>query len=230
MFNSVKKLVKRLKQAMICVSYVFNFNRSKGVTGMKYATLLTICVFLAGCTTRTVSNTPRTAIEQLLLSTAVDTAFNKLSLPKLTDAKVYLDFSNLQSYDSGYAKSVIQAYIALGGAIVLEKPDEADYIIQISCGALGNEYKDTLFGIPGLPVPGSPTTLPELALWKRVEQDGIAKFLVTVYSNGKIISTKHYYGKAERDESFFLWMRSQPKDDIRKAWEKAEEAVKNEEN
>ena len=198
---------------------------------MKYAVpLILLLAFGAGCTTRTVSNTSRTAIEQLLLSTAVDTAFGKISLPKLADAKVYLDFSNLQSYDSEYVKSAFQAHIALGGAIVLEKPDEADYIIQISCGALGNEYKDTLFGIPGLPVPGSPTTLPELALWKRVEQDGIAKFLVTVYSNGKIISTKHYYGKAERDESFFLWMRSQPKDDIRKAWEKAEENIETKHN
>ena len=180
---------------------------------------------LSGCATRTVSNTPRTAIEQLLLSTAVDTAIDKISLPELADKKIYPDFTNLQSYDSEYVKSAFQAHIASVGAIMSEKPEEADYIIQISCGALGNEYKGTLLGIPALPVPGSPMTLPELALWKHVEQDGIAKFLVTVYSNGKIVSTKHYYGKAERDESFFLWMRSQPKDDIRKAWEKAEESI-----
>ena len=195
---------------------------------MKYVTLLFLFLaFWAGCTTRTVSNTPRTAIEQLLLSTAVDTAFDKISLPELANAKAYLDFSNLQSYDSEYVKSVSKAYIASTGAVIVEKPEQADYIIQISCGALGNEYKDTLLGIPGLPVPGSPATLPELALWKRVEQDGIAKFLVTVYSNGRAISKKHYYGKAERDESFFLWMRSQPKDDIRKAWEKSEEDIAN---
>ena len=185
---------------------------------------------LSGCATRTVSNTPRTAIEQLLLSTAVDTAIDKISLPELADKKVYPDFSNLHSYDSEYVKSAFRAYIASGGAIILEKPEEADYIVNISCGALGNEYKDTLLGIPALPVPGSPMTLPELALWKHVERDGIAKFLVTVYTNGKIVSTKHYYGKAERDESFFLWMRSQPKDDIRKAWEKAEESIEKKNN
>ena len=196
---------------------------------MKYAILLVVLflVFWAGCATRAVSSTPRTAIEQLLLSTAVDTALDKISLPELADKKIYPDFTNLQSYDSEYVKSAFRAYIASGGAIVLEKPEEADYIVNISCGALGNEYKDTLLGIPALPVPGSPMTLPELALWKHVERDGIAKFLVTVYSNGKIVSTKHYYGKAERDESFFLWMRSQPKDDIRKAWEESEEDIAN---
>jgi len=198
---------------------------------MKYVILLVLfSAFWAGCTTRTVSSTPRTAIEQLLLSTAVDLAFDKISLPKLADKKVYLDFSNLQSYDSEYVKSAFKTYVASTGAAIVEKPEQADYIIQISCGALGNEYKDTLLGIPALPVPGSPMALPELALWKHVEQDGIAKFLITVYSNGQAISKKYYYGKAERDESFFLWMRSQPKDDIRKAWEKAEESIENKNN
>ena len=195
---------------------------------MRCATLLvSFLAFWAGCTTRAVSNAPRTAIEQLLLSTAVDSAFDKISLPELANAKAYLDFSSLKSYDSEYVESAFKAYVASTGAVVVEKPEQANCIIQISCGALGNEYKNTLLGIPALPVPGSPATLPELALWKRVEQDGIAKFLVIVYSGGRAISKKHYYGKAERDESFFLWMRSQPKDDIRKAWEKSEENIEN---
>ncbi len=183
---------------------------------------IVLLLLLAGCTSRSVSHTPRTAIEQLLLSTAVDKAFDKVRLPELSDKKVYLDFSNLQSYDSEYVKSAFKGYVAEKGAALIEQPEDANYIIQISCGALGNEYKYTLIGIPALPVPGSPMSSPELALWKSVEQDGIAKFLITVSSDGKIVSKEHYYGKAERDETFFLWMRSQPKDDIRKAWEEAE--------
>lgn len=186
-----------------------------------------VLLLLTGCTSRTVSNTPRTAVEQLLLSTAVDIAFDKVRLPELSEKKVYLDFSSLQSYDSEYVKSAFKVSVAESGAVVLEKPEGADYIIQISCGALGNEYKDTLVGIPALPVPGSPMSLPEVAIWKSVEQDGIAKFLVTAYSNGKAVSKRYYYGKAERDETFLLWMRSQPKDDIRKAWEKSEENIEN---
>jgi hypothetical protein len=66
---------------------------------MKYAILLVVLflAFWAGCATRAVSITPRTAIEQLLLSTAVDTAIDKISLPELADKKVYPDFSNLHS-------------------------------------------------------------------------------------------------------------------------------------
>ena len=155
---------------------------------MKFILSSTICIcLLGGCTSRTVSNTPRTAIEQLLLSTSVDKALEKLKLPEITEKNVYLNFADLQAYDVEYVKSAFKAAIAKQCSAIVEKPEDADYIIQVSSGGLGNEYKDTLFGIPGLPVPGSPATLPELALWKRVEQDGIAKFLVTVYSNGKLI-------------------------------------------
>ena len=190
---------------------------------MKYkAGQILVLLLLAGCSSRTVSNTPRTAIEQLLLSTAIDNALSKVQIAELKGKKAVVDFSNLQSYDAEYLKSAVRARIAENGSVIVEKREEADYLVEVSCGGLGNEYKDTIFGIPALPVPGSPMTLPELALWKTVEQDGISKLLITIYSEGKVVSTNHYYGKAERDETFFLWMRSQPKDDIRKAWEKAD--------
>ena len=91
-----------------------------------------------------------------MLSTAVDKSLAKIRLPELSDKKVYLDFSNLQSYDSEYVKSAFKACIAENGAVSLEKTEEADCKIEISCGTLGNEYKDTLLGIPALPV-RSPT-------------------------------------------------------------------------
>jgi hypothetical protein len=90
----------------------------------------------------------------------------------------------------------------------------------------GTEYKSSILGIPSIPIPNSPTPFPELALARGVEQTGIAKLLVLVHSNGKVVSTGHYYGKVERDESFILWFRFQPKDDIRKRWEAADEKLK----
>ncbi len=46
-----------------------------------------ILIHLAGCATRTVSNSPRTAIEQMLLSTAIDTALEKFELPQAKGKK-----------------------------------------------------------------------------------------------------------------------------------------------
>jgi len=194
---------------------------------MKYiiwTTLLT--TFATGCGTRTFTNTERAAIEQLLLSGAVDNALEKLDIPQVAGKKTYLDFTNLKSYDIEYVKAAVRARFAEIGAHLTEDAKQADYVVEISSGALGTEYKSSILGIPSIPIPNSPTPFPELALARGVEQTGIAKLLVLVHSNGKVVSTGHYYGKVERDENFVLWFRWQSKDDIRTRWEAADEKLK----
>jgi len=178
--------------------------------------------FMAGCGTRTFTNTQRTAIEQLLLSGAVDNAVEKFYIPQVAGEKTYLDFTNLTSYDVEYVKSAVRARFAQIGANLVESAEQADYIAQITSGALGTEYKSSILGIPSIPVPGSPTPLPELALARGVEQTAILKLLVFVHSKNEVVTVDRYYGKAERDETFVLWFRYQKRDDIRKAWEEAD--------
>jgi len=194
---------------------------------MKYIIWTTLLMhFAAGCGTRTFTNTERAAIEQLLLSGAVDNALEKLDIPQLAGKKVYIDFANLKSYDVEYVKAAVRVRFAEIGAHLVENAEQADYVVEISSGALGTEYKSSILGIPSIPVPGSPTPLPELALARGVEQTGIAKLLVLVHSNGKVVSTGHYYGKVERDENFVLLFRWQSKDDIRTRWEAADQKLK----
>ncbi len=194
---------------------------------MKYVIITGLIITcISGCSSRTFTNTKRAAIEQLLLSGAVDSALEKLDIPQVADKKVYLDFTNLKCYDSEYVKSAVRARFAEMQAQLVNDTNQADYTAEIASGALGTEYKSFLFGIPAIPVPGLSAPLPELALARSIEQSGIAKLLVTVYSNGKHVDSGHYYGKVERHESFVLWMRSQPTDDIRKRWEAADEKLK----
>lgn len=181
-----------------------------------------VVVSVSGCSMRGVSTTPRTAIEQLLLSAAVDNALSKMEVQKLPGSKAYLDFSHLEGYDVEYIKLAFYARLTEQGVTVVETAEQADYSILVSSGAFGNEYKETMVGIPAFGVPGSAISLPELALWKTVEQNGIIKLLVVVRSKEGAVSSEYYYGKAERDETFLLWMRSQKKDDIRKGWEEAD--------
>ncbi len=185
---------------------------------------ITICV--AGCSSRTFTNTERAAIEQMLLSGAVDAALEKLDIPQVADKKLYIDFTNLKCYDVEYVKAAVSARFAEIGANLVEDASSADYTAEIASGALGNEFKSFLVGIPAIPVPGLSTPLPELALARSVEQSGIAKLLISIYADGKSVSTGHYYGKVERLESFILWLRFQPKDDIRTRWQTAEEKIK----
>jgi len=193
---------------------------------MKYIIWTSLLVTVAvGCGTRNFTHTERTAVEQLLLSGAVDNALEKLDVPQVAGKKTYIDFANLKSYDIEYVKAAVRARFAEIGAILVEDAEQADYVVEISSGALGTEYKSSLLGIPSIPIPSSPVPSPELALARGIEQTGIAKLFVLVHSDGKAVSTGHYYGKVERDENFVLWFRWQSKDDIRTRWEAADKKV-----
>ena len=194
---------------------------------MKYLTpAVLILIHLAGCATRTVSNTPRTAIEQMLLSTAVDAALKKFELPQVKGKKVYIDLTNLSGDGAEYMKVAVRGRFAEIGATLTGTPDEAEFIAEVASGCLGTEFKSFIIGIPSIPVPGSPTPLPEVSLFRTVEQTGIMKFLIFVHANGRFVSLDQYYARADRDESFLLWHRSQQKDDIRESWEKADAKTK----
>ncbi|MHC4716922.1 MAG: DUF6655 family protein, partial [Planctomycetota bacterium] len=109
-----------------------------------------------GCSSRTLSNTPRSAIEQMLLSGAVDKAMAKLDLPEVADRNVFIDFSNLKSYDVEYVRAATRARICGLGATLVDKADDADLVAEVSSGGLGIEFKSGTVGIPALPVPNSP--------------------------------------------------------------------------
>lgn len=198
--------------------------KAKRIILMSLLPLIAVCS--AGCGSRTFTNTDRTAIEQLLLSGAVDDALDKFDIPQVAGKSTYLDFTNLKCYDVDYVKAAIRARFAQIGAALAEDANSAEYVAEISTGAFGTEYKSFLVGIPSIPMPGSPTPLPELALARKIEQTGIVKLLVFIHSKGKFIASDHYYGKIERDESFVLWFRTQPKDQIRERWEAADEKLK----
>jgi len=177
---------------------------------------------LAGCTSRTLTSTPRSAIEQLLLSGAVDRSLEKLRLPEAIGKKVFLDFANLKAYDVEYIRAATRARFAKIGALLVEKPEDADLIAEVASGGLGLEYKSAMVGLPAMPVPNAPVPSPEVSAWKSVEQTGIFKLFIFIHAKGRFIAANHYYAKCDRDEGFTLWWRSQREDDIREGWEKAD--------
>ena len=168
------------------------------------------------------SYTPRTAIEQLLLSSAVDLALAKFEMPELNGRKVYVDLTNLKSYDVEYVRVAVRVRIAVQGAILVGSADQADMVVEVASGALAMEHKTGTIGIPQLPMPQSDVPLPELPLHKKVEQTAIMKLLIFVHEKGKFVAAGWYYAKSDRDESFILGWRIQRKDDVRQGWERAD--------
>ena len=155
----------------------------------------------------------------MLLSGATDRALAKLKLPEIAGKKVFVDLANLQSYDVEYVRVATRARFAQLGGILVAKPEDADYIAEVACGALAIEFKSSVVGIPSLPVPNSPIGLPELNAYRSTEQTGIMKLLIFVHAKGQLILAAHYYAKCDREEGFIGSWRLPRTDHIREGWE-----------
>lgn len=165
---------------------------------------LSAVLVLGGCTSSRESSPKRTATEQLLISKAADEAAAQMALPLPKGARIFVDAGNFEGTDGKYAIGAIrERLLELGARLVAERP-KADVVVEIRSGALSVDEHRTLFGIPEseIPVPlTGDVTLPEIALFKRKEQQGIAKFAATAYDakKGNLIgSTEPKFGFSYR--------------------------------
>jgi hypothetical protein len=144
-----------------------------------------LCLLLLAASSLTQkSNPPRTATQEFLISTAIDRAVEglKLHIPKSTS--VDLDASNVEGTDSKYAVASIAERVLLAGGRLYPERSKADMVVAIRSGALSTDSDGFLLGISatGVPVPLAGTlSLPEVALLKRAETRGVAKFAATLY-------------------------------------------------
>ena len=151
--------------------------------------ILLACALWAGCGTTRWSDTQRTATEQLLISDAIDRAVSELDFDVVAGKKVYLDTAPIkQTVDAGYLISTLRQQLLAAGCLVKDKPDEADYVVEVRAGAVGTDRRDLLFGIPAAKIPavgpmqGAPSSIPEIPLATKTEQHGVAKIAVFVYN------------------------------------------------
>lgn len=145
-------------------------------------------VFLAGCTgSIRETTTPRTAEEQLLLSTAAERAAEKMDLSSLKDRRVYVDVTRLDTVDRGYVMSLFFNALGRAGARMVQGRENADAVIEFRSAALGNT--DMHWWIP-IPTPLAQIYVPEgvdpesIPTWIEIGytlHEGWAKFAFFVY-------------------------------------------------
>ena len=147
------------------------------------AGILSLCLS-AGCTTTRQTDPQRSATEQLLISTAADHAVDDINLDFAPGAKVFVDATNFEGTDSKYAIATLRDRILkLGGRLVADR-GQADTVVEIRAGALSVDRSQTLVGIPqfDIPIPlAGPLGFPEIALFKKSERRGVAKFAATSF-------------------------------------------------
>jgi hypothetical protein len=175
----------------------------RGPFGAKYLLLLFL-LFLTGCG----ATKNRVATEQLLVSDAVDRAIAHIDYSGLAGQKVFLDTKHIQHIkvqaatslgpgsagivDASYITSSMRQQLFAAGAHVQEDVKDADYILEVRCGAIGSDVHEVVYGIPANNflssaaslAPGVPAVppIPEIALAKRNDQYGAAKIGVFAYN------------------------------------------------
>ncbi|MCP3965714.1 MAG: hypothetical protein GY750_15270 [Lentisphaerae bacterium] len=169
-------------------------------------------LFSFGCQTAKVTNTARSAQEQLLCTRAVDLALGKVVFPQVSNRKVYIDNKLLNSVDKEYVQGALCRKIAMSGAMMIKNQKDADIIIEVFSGCVGTDYNSWLIGLPesGLPIPLAGTVnIPEIALYKRERQSGTGKIGLIMLDNKthkSMLSVPLLYGESYYNRFMILFV------------------------
>ena len=146
-----------------------------------------LALLAAGCGSTRMTDTQRAGSEMRLVSQAIDRAVTQLDFAELQGKTVFLDTQYLDgTVDKGYLISSIRQQLLAHGALLQEERPKATYVVEPRSGGVGTDKYSLLGGIPAtsLPalVPGVPSAIPEIALVKKSDQQGVAKIAVFAYN------------------------------------------------
>ena len=155
-----------------------------GRRAMQAPALAILLAMLVGCGTTRMSDSKRTATEQLLVSQAIDRAVMRVDVRPLAGRKVFLETAFMDDVDDGkYLESALRHQLMASGCLLAKDRDSSEVVVEARAGAVGTDRSSVLLGIPATSVTlkGNETSTPELVLAKRSEQRGVAKLSVYAY-------------------------------------------------
>lgn len=170
-----------------------NTPRNAWICGTARIGMLLVAAGCSGCLQTNMTEPPRSAMEQLLLSTAADRALDHADLSALANRRVFVDTNYFESYDSAYALGTVRDALNRSGALLVRNITNADVVVEPRSGALSIDRADSLIGIPttAIPIPLAGTLpIPEVALYKSQKQYSTAKIALLAYENP---SGRHVY-------------------------------------
>jgi hypothetical protein len=141
---------------------------------------LVVASLTVGCTTPKTTNTARTAVEQMLISNAVDQSLDKVDFRPFTRQKVYLSETYIDAVDKPYVVGSVRHRLLTAGARLVDKPEEAQIIVELRSGGVGTDTSNTFIGTPEFALPGM-LTIPEMKIAERSRQTGLAKIGLVAY-------------------------------------------------
>ena len=102
------------------------------------AILLPLVASLAGCGTTRMSDSKRTATEQLLVSQAIDRAVMQVDVRPLAGRKVFLETAFMDDVEDGkYLESALRHQLMASGCLLAKDRDSSDVVVEARAGAVG---------------------------------------------------------------------------------------------
>ncbi len=145
--------------------------------------VLVMCsLILSGCTTAKRSNTSRTAVEQLLISNAIDQSLDKVNFTPFGGHTVYVEEKYAESVDKAYLVGSLRHRLLAAGARLADKPEDAAITVELRSGGIGTDTSESFVGTPEIALPGM-LTIPEVRFLTKTTQGGTAKIGLVAYDN-----------------------------------------------
>jgi hypothetical protein len=193
------------------------------------ALLLLLLCCGPGCATIRVTDPPRTATEQFLMSQAISSALEQLNLAGLRDRKVWLEtgyFTGAEQVivngeirqrlfttpEQAFAAAELRERLLVAGARLVQDKKEAEIIVEMRSGGIGIDRLENLIGLPALALGSSltgtsaaniPFSTPELSIYKNTRQRGFASISIVAFraTTGELLtSSGPYIGRTIRDD------------------------------
>ena len=140
--------------------------------------MLPLLILSTGCSAkRTLSQTPRTGIEQRLLAGSVERAAIQLEGPDFEDSHVYLEVTGF-TQDAAFAREAVASELQTRGAAIVSDPKQAEYVVKVLVQTFGTDRTDRFLGIPEMNSFLFP--IPELTLFGWIRQTGVSRLHVTI--------------------------------------------------
>jgi hypothetical protein len=177
--------------------------------------LLTL-FFATGCATIRVTDPPRSADEQFLLTTAATRAVAQLSVEAMRDRKVWVETAFFNAPEQAFVAGEVRTKLLIGGVRLVQERKEAQIILELHSGGVGINRTEYLLGLPSLPISGGNATgtsatigsttvilTPELSIIKQTQQRGFAGVAYVAYwaDTGEIVTKSGpFIGRTARED------------------------------
>jgi len=151
---------------------------------------------------------PRTPVEQLLMTQSLLRSLDQIALPLLSGESVSIQTAWLPTHadferDQGFAEAIVTSWLAHKGAVIGEK--EPTYRVHVLLHAFGLDKRDVFVGLPSIQSLFIPMALPELTVFRNLRNRGYARLSLDIFDvNGRLISAPALVEASVQHERYTL--------------------------